>query len=184
MWYFSSISFGILILFGSCSDLPTANNRQRDELAIRMERKGCYGECPIYVLNIQSDGKVVFEGKGYTDVIGTAESRITQLQLDELLKELRNADVFGLRDSYETGADGCPTEATDMPTVILDVRLNGQEKNISHYHGCLEISEPGPVEPGTVRQAERLRSYPMKLTRFEERIDEIVGTKQWIGERK
>lgn len=136
-----------------------------------------------YVLNVQSNGTVVFEGKGHTDLIGTAESRITQPQLDELISEIRNTDFFSLKDSYETGADGCPTEATDMPRVMLDIRLNGREKNISHYHGCLEISEPKQVEPGMVRQAELLRPYPMKLTRLEDRIDEIIGTKKWVGKR-
>jgi hypothetical protein len=148
-----------------------------------MERKGCYGQCPIYVLDVRADGSVIFEGKGYTEVIGRAESRITQSQLDDLLREVRNTDIFGLRDSYETSADGCPSEATDMPSVVLSVRVNDREKNIFHYHGCLEASELKSVDPGMVHKAERLQPYPKVLTRFEERVDEIVGTKQWIGKR-
>lgn len=171
-------------MFGSCADLPDANYRQPvgDELTIRMERKGCYGRCPIYILDIQPDGNVKFEGKGYTKSIGTVESKIAPDQLQELISEIRGADFFAFNDLYETGADGCPTTATDMPTVILSVRLDRQEKTVSHYHGCLEISEPQPTVPGKVARAEKLHPYPRTLTSLEDRIDEIVSTRQWIGD--
>jgi hypothetical protein len=182
MLRFLFIGLSIVVPLISCADPRMKEGRSRDELDIRMERKGCYGQCPMYVLNVRPDGIVIFDGKGYTKVIGRAESRITQSQLDDLLSEVRNTDIFGLRDSYKTGADGCPSEATDMPSVVLSIRLNDREKNIFHYHGCLEASEWKSIEPGTIRQAERLQPYPRALTRFEERVDEIVGTQQWVGD--
>ena len=184
MSYILSIILGVLVLFCSCSDVRNANDRRPigDELTIRMERKGCYGQCPVYDLNIQQNGDVTFEGKGYTTTIGTVESKVTQEQLQELISEIRNNDFFAFRNAYETGADSCPTTVTDMPTVILTVRLDGREKTVSHYHGCLESSELQPAEPGMVHRAEKLHPFPRKLTTLEDRVDEIVMTKRWIGD--
>ncbi len=184
MSYFLSISLGVLALFGSCGNVRDASDRQTigDELTIRLERKGCYGQCPMYILDIQPDGSVKFEGKGYTKTIGAVESKIGHDQLKELISAIRKNDFFAFRDTYETGVDGCPRTATDMPTVILSVRLDNREKTILHYHGCLELSEPQLVEPGKVARAENLQPFPRKLTTLEDRIDEIVSTKQWTGD--
>jgi|SRR5688500_14727869 len=181
---FFSLCLSFLVLFGSCARLPEENDGQpvEGELAVRMERKGCYGRCPMYILDIRPDGSVKFEGKGYTKTIGTEESKIGRGQLQELISVIRKSDFFVFNDSYETGADGCPSTATDMPTVILSVRLDGREKTISHYNGCLEISEPQPVEPGKVARAEKLHPFPRKLTTLEYRIDEIVSTKRWVSD--
>ena len=158
MSYFLSISLCVLVLFGSCADLPKANDGQPvgGELAIRMERKGCYGRCPMYILDIQPDGSVKFDGKGYTKTIGTVESKLTRDQLQQLISTIRENDFFTFNSSYATGADGCPTTATDMPTVILWVRLDRSEKTVSHYHGCLEMSEPRSSAPGEVARAQKL----------------------------
>ena len=177
------ICLSVLVLFGSCANMPNPNQEQPiSELAIRMERKGCYGRCPMYILDIQPNGTVRFEGKGYTKTIGTFESKLTRDQLQQLISTIRENDFFTFNNSYATGADGCPTTATDMPTVILSVSLDRSEKTVSHYHGCLEISERQPSDPGKVARAEKLQPYPRKLTTLEDRIDEIVSTKQWIGD--
>ncbi len=174
----------VVYLFASCANLLSDTDTRSvvDDLTIRMERKGCYGRCPIYTLNIAPDGNVRFEGKGWTKTLGARESKISRDQMNDLASVIRGSDFFALRDSYETGADGCPTEVTDMPTVILYVRLNSAEKTVSHYHGCLEDSKPQPVEPGKIARAEILQAYPRKLTLFEDRIDEIIGTKAWVGD--
>jgi hypothetical protein len=177
------ISLGVLVLFGSCANMPGPNLEQPiSELAVRMERKGCYGRCPMYILDIQPDGSVKFEGKGYTSTVGTVESKLTRDQLQLLISTIRESDFFAFNNSYVTAADGCPTTATDMPTVTLSVRLDRSRKTVSHYHGCLEISEPQPSDLGKVARAEKLQPYPRKLTTLENRIDEIVSTKQWIGD--
>ena len=171
-------------MFGSCANIPNANQVRAlgGELAIRMERKGCYGQCPMYILDIQSNGHVIFDGKGYTKTMGTVDAKLTQDQLQQLVSTIRENDFFTFNNSYATDADGCPSIATDMPTVILTVRLDGSEKTVSHYHGCLEISEPRPSDPEKVARAEKLQPYPRKLTTLEDRIDEIVATKHWIGD--
>jgi hypothetical protein len=81
-----------------------------------------------------------------------------------LIAEFDKAKYFSLNDKYETQKDGCPEEWTDHPTVVTSIKMNGKSKSISHYHGCRD----GQI------------IYPKALTDLEDRIDEIVGTKQWI----
>ena len=70
-----------------------------------------------------------------------------------------------MNDKYETAADGCQDVATDNPSAITSIRINGRFKSISHYYGCVDSKE---------------NSIPKALTDLETKIDEIVDTKQWI----
>jgi hypothetical protein len=49
-----------------------------------------------------------------------------------------------------------------MPSAITSIQLDGRSKRVSHYYGC-----------GT-------EGSLAKLTELENKIDEVVGTQQWI----
>jgi hypothetical protein len=76
-------------------------------------------------------------------------------------------DFFNLRDHYESRRDGCSMVATDSVFVVLVVKARGVTKSVNHYHGCLEPEARGV--------------YPHRLVDFENRIDRIFGTREWIG---
>ncbi|MGI9035606.1 MAG: DUF6438 domain-containing protein [Pyrinomonadaceae bacterium] len=142
------------------------------DLSITLERTVCYGTCPDYKLNIQSDGTVNFEGRQYTKTQGKAAGKITSAQLKQIISEFEKAKFFSLKEKYPDGKNSCPIVATDMPSVVLSIKIDGKEKMIKHYLGCFKNSEP-PFE-----------IFPSELFDLENKIDEIVETKRWIGERK
>ena len=134
------------------------------DTTITLERSVCYGTCPDYKVTISADGKVTFEGHQFVKTKGTAQGNIDLDSVRLLIGEFDKAKYFSLNDKYETAKDGCPENWTDHPTVVTAIKMNGKSKSISHYHGCRE----GQIV------------YPKALTDLEDRIDEIVGTKQWI----
>ena len=78
-----------------------------------------------------------------------------------------NANYFSLRDSYVKN-DECPGgTATDASSAYMSLRINGRQKAISHYYGCMDANE-------------RFKVYPADLVTLEKRIDEIVNTNQWM----
>jgi hypothetical protein len=133
------------------------------DLLITMARTVCYGTCPCYNLTIKSDGSVVFEGLDFVKRKGIVKSQISEEQLKTLLAEFDRIKFFTLRDRYLSMDDGCESVRTDHPTTTTTIRVNGRLKKVQHYHGC---DVPKILED---------------LTKFENRIDEIVNTNQWIN---
>lgn len=135
------------------------------DLEIKLERTGCFAganACPTYKLTVNADGSVVFEGIDLTTVKGRAEDKISPEKMRLLIAEFQRADFFNLKDSYDY--PNCPSIATDSPNANTSIRMNGQDKTIHHYLGCL---------------GEDLKTFPAQLTELEDKIDEIVGTDRW-----
>ncbi len=138
-----------------------------NDLNITLTREACYGLCPQYHLTINADGKVVFEGKKDTEVQGTATGDISKAKLDGLIKEFQSISFFDLEDAYDS--DNCPSSATDFPTVVISLTLNGKTKKIRHDLGCSEDSKEH-------------NSYPPGLKELENAVDTAAETKRWIGQ--
>lgn len=162
--------------------------KEEAELSLKMERSGCYGRCPIYDLNIQPDGKVIFDGKFWTKISGKAEDKLTENQLKQLIAEIEKANFFSLENAYNYDSQNCPSIATDLPGVKLYIKLNSKEKTIDHYLGCFENDREEKLQDnsGNVRVKENWepKVFPQELYNLENKIDEIVETKRWIGESK
>lgn len=164
---------------GSVSQTENTNQtktKEKPELSLKMERSGCYGRCPIYDLTIQPDGKVTFDGKGYTQTKGKAEDKLTEEQLNQLIAEIEKANFFSLDNAYNYDSKNCPELYTDSPVVNLTIKLKGIEKRINHYQGCNEKDSVNQNKNWTEK------IFPQQLYKLENKIDEIVETKRWIGE--
>jgi hypothetical protein len=160
--------FWLILLMVGCGNGPTHLSAQQaipNDTLITLQRSTCFGTCPDYKVTISADGKVTFEGREFVKTKGTVHGSITLEGLRQLVAEFDKARYFSLRDKYETEKDGCPEYWTDHPSAVTSIRIDGKSKSISHYQGCRD-------DKG---------AYPKALTELEDRIDQIVGTKQWIN---
>lgn len=170
-------------LLGACGNFSSqsenkvlATQTKRVMLNLRMERNHCFGECPVYTMTIQPDGNFFFENvkireKDKLITKKRIEGKLSEEKIDQIVSEISEADFFKLKDSYAGGFDDCPAFWKDSPDVNLSVSIDGKEKKVFHSLGCKEnvkIDEEGKI-------------YPQKLYNLENKIDEIVGTKQWIN---
>jgi hypothetical protein len=58
------------------------------------------------------------------------------------------------------GEPGCQRFATDLPSVITEVRMDGRVKRVEHDHGC--------------------RDAPAALDQLERKIDEVTAVGNWV----
>jgi hypothetical protein len=137
---------------------------------VTLERTVCFGMCPAYRVTISSDGIVRFEGKSDVKVRGIRTKRIDAKALRELADEVARANYFDLLNQYASSKDGCPMSWTDNPSATTSVRTAHTTKTVYHNLGCREGAN------GSIG-----KSYPPALTSFEDAIDRIAGTAQWIG---
>ena len=146
----------------------TVTQKIPDDLLITLERTNCYGTCPAYKLSVKFDGTVSFEGLNFTARKGKVEDKLSADKVNQLVKSFENADYFNLNGKYDT--QNC-YQWTDNPSATTSIQMNGETKSISHYQGCKEGRDDFKKELS-------------KLTELENKIDEIVETKRWIGEQK
>ncbi len=129
-----------------------------EDLIIRLQRTPCFGTCPAYMMTVNAKGEVNFFGQDHVEAKGQNKGRIGEEKIRQLIGEFKQADFFNLADNYTS--KNC---LTDNPTVRTTLLINGKTKKIEHDRGC---------------------EAPPGLTGLEDKIDEIVGTQKWIGDKK
>lgn len=124
-----------------------------DQVTISLWRTGCYGTCPSYGVRIHGDGTVLYEGRGYVDVIGRHTYRIPMEQVAALVEDLRRKDLWSMDGSYRAGI-------TDNPTYALKLQMGSQAHEIEDYVGAMV-------------------GMPRVISEFEDEVDRVGRTADW-----
>jgi hypothetical protein len=144
------------------SDLSETPDDAADQApVITLERTACFGSCPVYRLVAGADGRVTYEGTAHVRQLGTASAQTPPDRLQHLLSEIDQAGYFSFANRYTPAEPVCGRYATDLPSAITSIRVNGRAKRIEHDYGC-------GAAPGALMVLER-------------RIDEVLGSAQWTG---
>ena len=146
----------------SAAGPSAAAGEARADSAVRivLERGPCFGTCPVYSVTLDGSGAILFEGRRFVADTGISTGRVPPARIDSLVAELAAGGYFDFADRYAAGESGCERYATDLPSVITEVRAGGRSKRIEHDHGCMEA--------------------PEALTALEGRIDSVAGVARWI----
>ena len=113
---------------------------------------------PSYQVYVFADGLVIFQKGAYGSTKGLVRTRIGQNKVRQLISEFERINYFSLDDMM----DFC-YGVTDLSLAATSITINGKSKSNFHHYGCNENSDV-------------LR----RLMNFEGRIDNILGTKQWL----
>lgn len=149
----------VIVACALAAPQPTATPDYAD-LVITLERTACFGTCPIYSLTVYGDGRVEYDGEMFVAVEGRQSATISPEQVQALVTTLEEADYFNLSDDYSA-------PATDLPSTITSVTLGGKTKTINHYGYCEADFDIAPKV----------------LCDFEQKIDEVTNSAQWVGTR-
>lgn len=141
------------------------------DLLITLDKPLCQGFelCQIYKITVKSDGEVLFEGIQNTKQKGKKKGKISEDKVKELINEFEKANYFNLIDKYNY--ETCPNAFTDSHDVHTSIQINGKQKSVEHYLGC--IGENTDFEKPLA-----------DLTLLEDKIRELSGASIWIGERE
>jgi len=125
---------------------------------IEMERTACYGPCPVYKITIFKGGRVEWNGKFFVHEVGKREWNISPENFNMILKSIKDSRFITMKDIYNA-ENSLPCHPFTYVKVFF---MDNTKKCIEHYHGD--------------------DSAPKKLIWLENRIDKLVGTKDYIGE--
>lgn len=132
------------------------SNILKNSIKITMSRTACFGACPIYYLEIDGDGKVIYRGYKNVDVIGVRISFIPVDKARILVNQFNSLGYFNLKDRYDEAS------ITDQASVQTSIRIDGIFKSVHHYLGTVNSPEL------------------VKLTQLENMIDEVTNSSQWV----
>jgi hypothetical protein len=121
-------------------------------IKIKLERRDTKGtNYPDYSVTILDDGKVIYNGIKNVKTIGTKIYQIPKERIQQLIDELQRVYFFTMKDDYGNGdGDGI---------TIVSIILGDKSKQVAHRIGS---------------------KIPRGLSEFENRIDEVAGSKKWV----
>lgn len=132
----------------------------RVPVRITLERRPCYGTCPVYTVRVDQSGAVAFDGSRFVSRSGPVNGAVSADSVSALAAAFANGGFFELADRYVAGTPACQRYAADAPIVVTTITLGARTKRVEHDHGCTGV--------------------PPQLTALEDRVDSIAGTRRWI----
>ncbi|HEY8404054.1 MAG TPA: DUF6438 domain-containing protein [Flavobacteriales bacterium] len=113
---------------------PTSSAAQEMAPVIEYRRTPCFGTCPIFNFKVYENGRAVYEGKNFVDMIGTFYSTVTPEQVQKIIDVAEQIQFFKMKDVYDEHA------VTDLPSVYVTLSKNGELKTVKNrYQGPKEL---------------------------------------------
>ena len=114
----------MLGVFLSC-ELTKKTGSSEIELIISLQRTACFGTCPIYKIEIYSDGSGTYTGTRFVENIGSTKFSLSGTQLNLILTQ---AEVIGFTKMKEEYSE----PISDLPTTFIQIK----DKRIRDYIGA------------------------------------------------
>ena len=113
--------FSILL---SCGLTKKANTSEI-ELIISLQRTACFGTCPIYKIEIFSDGSGIYTGTRFVENIGVTKFSLSETQLNLILTKAEAIGFTNMKEEYSE-------PISDLPTTFIQIK----DKRIRDYTGA------------------------------------------------
>lgn len=120
-----------------------------DSLFLRLERTPCFGNCPVYVVNVYSSGFAHMVGKKFFDYEGEYTTRFTE-------EELMQMEKLAVKYGYASLDHVYDAPVTDLPSTTTII----QSENLEHW-------------------VYNRMNGPQELRAFETEIETMIKDKQW-----
>ena len=125
---------------GPESRQPKSNPVEFDTVVLR--RTACYGQCPVYTVEISATGQVKYTGEEFVSVKGVRHGSVPRANVELLAAALRHVKFAQMNEKYQFETDGCVSVPTDFPSLSISVIKSGKTHHVSFYTGC-----HGPTVP-------------------------------------
>lgn len=108
-------------LFLSCSS--NRNNTSNNQVLISYESGSCYGKCEVFILRINYNKTIEYEGLKNVEKIGKYTTKISENDFNEIKKLISNVDLKNIDSVYTS-------KSTDLHLRILNLNRKNQNKKI------------------------------------------------------
>jgi hypothetical protein len=89
-----------------------------EDLFFGMYTSPCFGNCPVFNLDVDITGHAVLEGKKFFDFIGWYECQLSEGQMQRIIDLADQYGYFTLEHSYDN------PNVTDLPSILTILRTD------------------------------------------------------------
>lgn len=136
-----------IFLIASCTSLNKTTSS--NTILFKLETTACYGTCPVYTLEIFSDGETKLTGKQHIDKIGAYKAYLNEERLNSIIESFNQASFFEFKDSYRS-------LYKDLPTKYISYNKDDKTKTVMAYD-----------------------NIPKELTKLIEILEKLVEELEW-----
>jgi len=115
------IFFSLLL---SCGLTKKANTLEKEPI-ISLQRTACFGSCPIYKIEIFSNGNGIYTGTKFVEHIGVTQFSLSKTEINLILKRAEDINFANMKNEYSE-------PISDLPTTFIQIR----SKKIRDYTGA------------------------------------------------
>lgn len=109
------------------------------QLVAELRKTPCYGDCPVFTIQIMTDGSLRYEGKKNTELIGKYTGTPKSDPFFKIGVMALKARFFNMSDFYPEDASMAPK---DLPRTITTIDWRGRKKTVTHIgDGPAELLE-------------------------------------------
>lgn len=120
-----------------------------DSLFLRIDRTPCFGQCPVYRVDIYHSGRAYMTGKQFFDYQGTYQTRFSEGDMEYMLSIAEKHGYFDFDHVYDA-------PVTDLPSTTTIIHTDSRENWVYN----------------------RFNS-PDELRAFELEIETLIKDRQW-----
>ena len=98
-------------------------------IVISMKKTMCYGQCPVYEIEIYNDHTAKYIGEKNVDNVGEFIATLPEERYNTILQQFKNASFFEFEKEYRAAV-------SDLPTTYLFFSYEGKSKKVMDYYGA------------------------------------------------
>jgi Domain of unknown function (DUF6438) len=107
-------------------------------LMVDLQKTGCPGKCPVFKMEVFSNGKIRYIGEKYADMKGKYESQLDNFTYKMLFDRAKRINFFQLSNQYPENNE----LIKELPNTMTFIKLGNWEKRIINNHDApIELHE-------------------------------------------
>jgi hypothetical protein len=123
LYHFIFYTIIVASIISSCKSNKDKPKEVMEPIIYKYEVGPCFGQCPVFSMEIDEKGFVYLDAKKYNRVNGLLERQLTKEEFSKVQKAFDKANLFKLQDSY-------PTDVADLPSIKVTHIKNNKSKTV------------------------------------------------------
>jgi hypothetical protein len=116
----------------------TVEPKVDNNLLVSLQRTPCFGQCPVFKIQLFNDGKVVYEGKAHCKRMGTYKAVASTELIKAIQQKANEIKYLSFEERYPKGE----SMITDIPTTISYIKVGSDSKMVANnYDAPKELVE-------------------------------------------
>ena len=106
--------------------ITQTDNPNEVKLIAKIKRTPCYGKCPVFTIELFSNGVAHYSGLAFVDKKGKFKTTVTPDFIKQIQSKALEIKYLSLQEKYPT----TPSAIADLPTTTTFIRIGNDSKQI------------------------------------------------------